>query len=97
MTSVLANLSLILVFIFMMWGRTRLMVIYVYDYVRGVFEALSWVQRLLVNSVDPEMDPLDVLNRAVAEVENAIEDIKEGVAMDFRERLRRNYDVNGSS
>jgi len=73
------------------------MVVCVYDYVRGVFEALSWVQRLLVNSVDPEMDPLDVLNRAVAEVENAIEDIKEGVAMDFRERLRRNYDVNGSS
>jgi len=69
----------------------------VHDYVRGVFEALTWVQRLLVNSVDPEMDPLDVLNRAVAEVENAIEDIKEGVAMDFRERLRRNYDVNGSS
>ena len=68
-----------------------------HDYVRGVFEALSWVQRLLVNSVDPEMDPLDVLNRAVAEVENAIEDIKEGVAMDFRERLRRNHDVNGSS
>jgi len=69
----------------------------VHDYVRGVFEALSWVQRLLVNTVDPEMDPLDVLNKAVAEVENAIEDIKEGVAMDFRERLRRNYDVNGSS
>lgn len=60
-----------------------------HDYVKGVFEALSWVQMLLLNGIDPEMEPLDILNRAVAEIEKAIDDIKEGVAIDFLEHLNR--------
>ena len=58
-----------------------------HDYVRGAFEALSWVQRLLL-SVDPKKDPLDHLDRLNKEVEAAIADIKEGVAENFRWKLR---------
>jgi len=55
-----------------------------HDYVRGAFEALSWVRKLLV---DLRRNP-EGLERAVREVDEAIEDIREGVAIDFRERLR---------
>jgi len=55
-----------------------------HDYVRGAFEALSWVRKLLVGlRRNPEG-----WEKAIKEVDNAIEDIKEGVAIDFRWRLR---------
>jgi hypothetical protein len=57
------------------------------DYVRGAFEALNWVHILLA-SVDSEKD-LDHVNRAVREVESAMSDIRDGIAVDFRHRLKR--------
>lgn len=57
------------------------------DYVRGAFEALNWVEVLLA-SIDPEKDPMDHLNRVIKEVTAALDDIKEGVAVDFRRRLK---------
>lgn len=57
------------------------------DYVRGAFEALSWMHVSLVN-IDPEKDPLDHLDKVIKEVEAAIDDITEGIAVDFRDRLK---------
>ena len=49
------------------------------EYVRGALEALLWVKKLLEN---------EELSYIKNQVENAIEDITSGVAIDFRERLR---------
>ena len=57
------------------------------DYVRGAFEALSWMHVLLVN-IDREKDPEDHLDRLIKEVEAAMDDIKEGIAVNFRDRLK---------
>lgn len=57
------------------------------DYVRGAFEALSWVQTL-ISSVSPQKDQQGHLDKVLKEVEAAIVDIKEGVAVDFRDRLK---------
>lgn len=57
------------------------------DYVRGAFEALSWVQTS-IQSVDIKHDPGDHLDRVLKEIEAAIADIKKGVAVDFRDRLK---------
>ena len=57
------------------------------DYVRGAFEALDWVEALLAD-IEPEKDPLDQLKEVVTEVEEALADIKEGVAVDFRHKLK---------
>jgi len=55
-----------------------------HDYVRGAFEALSWIRmRLLELRNDPE-----ALDKAVKEIDNAIDDIKAGVATNFRWKLR---------
>ena len=57
------------------------------DYVRGAFEALNWVEALLAD-IEPAKDPRDQLKKAVTEVEEALADIKEGVAVDFRHKLK---------
>jgi len=49
------------------------------EYVRGSLEALLWVKSML------ESENLEAVKR---EVENAINDIMAGIAIDFRERLR---------
>jgi len=54
------------------------------DYVRGAFEALSWTKEVLVAS---KKDPAQV-DRVLKEIEGAIEDIRSGIAVDFRNRLR---------
>ena len=55
-----------------------------HDYVKGAFEALSWVKRLILSykTKDRGFDEL------LREVETALEDIEHGVAIDFRRRLR---------
>jgi hypothetical protein len=58
------------------------------DYLVGAFEALSWVYAMLID-IDPERAPLDSVGRMVKEVEGALGDIRCGVAVDFRFRLRR--------
>jgi len=57
------------------------------DYVRGAFEALSWTHVLLVN-IHPKKDPLGHLDKVIRELEAAIDDIREGVAVNFRDRLK---------
>lgn len=51
------------------------------DYVRGAFEALSWVHSLL--DVENQKDP-EIVNR----IEDALTDIRKGVAVDFLWRLK---------
>jgi hypothetical protein len=51
------------------------------DYVRGAFEALSWVHSLL--DVEDQKNP-EFVNR----IENALTDIRKGVAVDFLWRLK---------
>ena len=50
----------------------------------AVFEALSWLEDLLN---DLKEDPEGV-RKALREIRDAIEDIKKGVAVDFRHRLQ---------
>ena len=57
-----------------------------HDYVRGAFEALTWVQRLL--QTDAKKNPTEQLSKLDGEVEAAIADIKDGVAENFRWKLR---------
>ena len=57
------------------------------DYVRGAFEALNWVEALLAD-IGPAKDSRDQLKNVVTEVEEALADIKEGVAVDFRHKLK---------
>lgn len=57
------------------------------DYVRGAFEALNWVEALLAD-IAPEKNQRDQLKNVVTEVEEALADIKEGVAVDFRHKLK---------
>ena len=52
--------------------------------VQAVLEALMWVQVMLEDLVN---DP-DGVRKALREVEEALEDVKRGVALDFRQRLR---------
>ncbi len=42
---------------------------------------------MLVN-IDPKKDPLGHLDRVIREVEVAMDDIREGVAVNFRDRLK---------
>jgi hypothetical protein len=51
-----------------------------HDYVKGAFEALSWVRQSLKNDKS--------LEQILKEIEQALEDINEGVALDFRDRLK---------
>ena len=50
----------------------------------AVFEALSWVQEMLSELLN---DPKGI-EKAINEVRDAIEDMKKGIAIDFRHRLR---------
>jgi len=50
----------------------------------AVFEALSWVQEMLDDLLN---DPKGI-EKALGEVRDAIEDMKKGIAIDFRHRLR---------
>jgi hypothetical protein len=50
----------------------------------AVFEALSWVQEMLDGLLN---DPKGI-EKALGEVRDAIEDMKKGIAVDFRHRLR---------
>jgi len=51
-----------------------------HDYLKGAYEALSWVRLTLKGKKDVE--------KVLEEVNGAINDITEGVAVDFRERLK---------
>ena len=53
---------------------------WLHDYVKGAYEALSWIRVSLKNGKKHD----DLLK----EVEQALEDINEGVALDFRDRLK---------
>ncbi|MEM2263468.1 MAG: hypothetical protein QW160_04520 [Candidatus Bathyarchaeia archaeon] len=56
-----------------------------HDYVKGAFEALSWVRLLLL---DLQHKPEEAVKEALKEIDAALDDIKTGVACDFRWRLR---------
>lgn len=51
-----------------------------HDYLKGAYEALSWVKLTLKEKNDAQ--------KVLEEVNGAINDITEGVAVDFRERLK---------
>ncbi len=51
-----------------------------HDYLKGAYEALSWVKLTLKEKNDTQ--------KVLEEVNGAINDITEGVAVDFRERLK---------
>jgi len=57
------------------------------DYVRGAYEALNWVQNL-IRKHGEKPDLVEILAK---EVSGAIDDINEGVAIDFRDRLKTAY------
>jgi len=50
------------------------------DYLKGAFEALSWVRSILKDEKD--------INDVIRQVDDAIVDVTEGVAVDFRRRLK---------
>ncbi|MFB0502246.1 MAG: hypothetical protein ACETWE_00230 [Candidatus Bathyarchaeia archaeon] len=50
----------------------------------AVFEALSWAQEMLDELLN---DPRGI-EKALSEVRDAIEDMRKGIAVDFRYRLR---------
>lgn len=51
-----------------------------HDYLKGAFEALSWVKRTLKEKND--------VDAVAKDVQEALNDIAEGVAVDFREGLK---------
>jgi len=53
------------------------------DYCKGALEALVWV-RSMVKRLKSQPE---TINRVLEEVDRAVEDINEGIAVDFRERL----------
>jgi hypothetical protein len=54
------------------------------EYMRGAFECLSWLEDR-ISRLESERDPWKTLKREIGE---AIRDIRRGVGVDFRERLR---------
>ena len=54
------------------------------DYAKGAFECLSWLEARLAD-LEGRKDSWGLLKR---EVGDAIHDIRRGVGVDFRERLR---------
>ena len=54
------------------------------DYCKGALEALVWV-RSLIKRLKSQSRTVD---RVLEEVDRAVEDMNEGIAVDFRERLR---------
>jgi len=57
------------------------------EYIRGAFEALAWVQTVIEKQKMTDKHPSrwESLNE---EIEEAIRDIRKGISVDFRERLR---------
>jgi len=55
-----------------------------HDYVRGAYEALSWVRGLIKS----QKDDSEALEKVLRDVEGALEDISKDVAKDFRHRLK---------
>ena len=53
------------------------------DYVRGAFQALAWVRMILANVKD-----LSGLEKAIAQIDQALEAVKEAVAKDFQEDIQ---------
>ena len=56
-----------------------------HDYIRGAYEALSWVRALIRD----QNGPSEALEKVLGEVEGALEDISKGAATDFRRKLRQ--------
>ena len=54
------------------------------EYTRGAFECLSWLEEV-INVLRERGEPWEDLN---TEIDSAIRDIRRGVGVDFRERLR---------
>ena len=54
------------------------------EYTRGAFECLSWLEEV-INMLRERGEPWEDLN---SEIDGAIRDIRKGVGVDFRERLR---------
>jgi hypothetical protein len=52
------------------------------DYVRGAFEALSWVYSLIDDAEDAKS------SEVMDQVECAMTDIRKGIAVNFRRRLK---------
>lgn len=54
------------------------------EYAKGVFECLSWFESLM-KQLDSRQDRWDELHK---EIVNTVYDIRRGVGVDFRHRLR---------
>ena len=48
------------------------------DYSSGVLDALCWVEKLILGCVDPDLGPLEILDRVIKAVEKVIRDVQEG-------------------
>ena len=57
------------------------------DYCKGAFEALSWVESLIEST---ENRP-EALEEILKEVNAAIREIREGIAVNFKSRLRSTF------
>ena len=53
------------------------------DYAEGAFEALSWIRTLIKNS----NERCQTCQRILEEIEEAIDEMQTGVAIDFRRRV----------
>ena len=53
------------------------------DYVRGAFQALAWVRMILANVKD-----LAGLEKAVAQIDEALERVREAAAKDFQKDIQ---------
>ena len=54
------------------------------EYTRGAFECLSWLEERM-SRLEPDEDCRQIIKK---EIDEAIHDIRRGVGVDFRERLR---------
>ena len=54
------------------------------EYTKGAFECLSWIEARMTD-LEGRSDKWDSLRRELAE---AVDDVRRGVGVDFRERLR---------
>lgn len=53
------------------------------DYVRGAFQALAWARMILANVKD-----LPGLEKAVAQIDEALEKVREAAAKDFKKDIQ---------
>jgi len=59
------------------------------DYVRGAFQALAWTRMLLSNIKD-----ITQLNKALAEIDKAIETLRTTAAKDFLADMQRELKIS---